>query len=162
MTTSPRHLPLRWGTHGSRLAVGAILIISSAVGIAGVNTNVLQQLLIPGVLAHIAGWCVLPSDGWRRVVAVLLSTPAALLLLTGPLFIVVLVLPYLAWLIARHSPLRSYPTLVFPLAAGVILPRIFSEYSAMLPALGAELLVIIGSAAAAHRLSSRRVPRESP
>lgn len=123
-------------------------------------------LLVIGTVAHIAGWCVMPSSGWRRVVAIALSTPAIWLLLTGPRFIGVLVLPYIGWLLVRHRPLRSYPTVVFVLAAAVILPRIYTDYDGMLPALAIELTVIAASAwaalAVAGTRNSRRPPQESP
>jgi len=144
---------LRWGTAGARAAWGAILIVSGAVAIAGSNTYVLL-LLLGGVLAHLAGWAIMPADGWRRVTAAVISTPAALLLLTGPQFLGILVLPSLGWLLVRHRPARSYPTLVFVLAGAVIVARLFPDYSGMLPALGIEFLVIIASAWVARVLAA--------
>ena len=92
--------PLRWGDPASRAIAGGILIISGAIAVAGADTFVLWLLLL-GTIVHIAGWCIMPANGWRRVVAVALSTPAVLLLLTGPRFIGVLVLAYIAWLLVR-------------------------------------------------------------
>ena len=159
MSTHP--LPLRWGTARSRTLWGAILIVSGAVAIAGSDTYVLL-LLLAGLLAHVAGWSIVPAEGWRRVVAVIISTPAVLLLLTGPRFIGVLVLPYIGWLLVRHRPPRSYPTVTFVLAGAVILPRLFSDYSGMLPALGIECAVIVASAWAARAVAgSPRSPSES-
>ena len=148
-------LPLRWGTAGSRTVEGGILIVSGAVAIAGSDTYVLL-LLLAGLLAHVAGWSVMPADGWRRVVAVVISTPAVLLLLTGPRFIGVLVLPYIGWLLVRHRPLRSYPTVIFVLAGAVIVARLFPDYSGMLPALGIEFAVIVASALAARAVSGTK------
>jgi hypothetical protein len=128
-----------------RAAWGGILIASGAVAIAGSDTYVLL-LLLAGVLAHVAGWAIMPSDGWRRATAAVISTPAVLLLLTGPQFLGVLVLPYIGWLLVRHRPARSYPTLVFVLAGSGIVGRLFPDYSGMLPALGIETLVIVASA----------------
>ena len=157
--------PLRWGDPASRAVGGGILIVSGGIAVAGADTFVLWLLLI-GTVVHIAGWCVMPSSGWRRVVAILLSTPAVLLLLTGPRFIGVLVLPYIGWLLVRHRPLRSYPTVTFVLAAAVILPRIYSDYDGMLPALAIQLAVIAASAWAARAVAvtrnSRHLPQESP
>jgi hypothetical protein len=156
---------LRWGDRRSRAIAGGILIISGAIAVAGADTFVLWLLLL-GTVVHVAGWCIMPSAGWRRVVAVALSTPAVLLLLTGPRFIGVLVLPYIAWLLVRHRPLRSYPTLIFVLAAAIILPRLYGDYSGMLPALGIELTVMAASAWAARAvagpLGSRSVSQDSP
>jgi len=155
--------PLRWGDPASRAIAGGILIISGAIAIAGADTFVLWLLLL-GTIVHIAGWCIMPANGWRRVVAVALSTPAVLLLLTGPRFIGVLVLAYIAWLLVRHRPARSYPTVVFVAAAAVILPRLYGDYDGMLPALGIELAVMAASAwfarAIAGRGGSRSLPRD--
>lgn len=148
-------LPLRWGTARERTIGGGILIVSGAVAVAGSDTYVLL-LLLAGLLAHAAGWSVMPADGWRRVVAVVISTPAVLLLLTGPRFIGVLVLPYIGWLLVRHRPLRSYPTVTFVLAGAVILPRLFPDYSGMLPALGIEFALIVASAWAARAVSGTK------
>jgi hypothetical protein len=149
-------LPLRWGTARERTIGGGILIVGSAVAIAGWDTFVPPPLLLAGLLAHAAGWSVMPADGWRRVVAVVISTPAVLLLLTGPRFIGVLVLPYVGWLLVRRRPLRSYPTVTFVLAGAVILPRLFPDYSGMLPALGIEFALIVASAWAARAVAVTR------
>ena len=149
---SPTPLPLRWGHARSRTVGGAILIVSGAVAIAGSDTYVLL-LLLAGLLAHVAGWSVMPVEGWRRVVAVMISTPAVLLLLTGPRFLVVLVLPYIGWLLVRQRPARSYPTVTFVLAGAVIVARLFPDYSGMLPALGIECAVIAASAWAARAVA---------
>jgi hypothetical protein len=154
-------LPLRWGTAPARTVWGGILIVSGAVAIAGSNTYVLL-LLLAGLLAHVAGWAVMPADGWRRVVAVVISTPAALLLLTGPRFIGVLVLPYIGWLLVRDRPLRSYPTLTFVLAAAIIVARLFPDYGGMLPALGIEFAVIAASAWVARAVAGTRGTQRPP
>ncbi len=154
-------LPLRWGAAWARTVGGGALIVSGAVAIAGSNTYVLL-LLLAGLLAHVAGWAVMPADGWRRVVAVVISTPAVLLLLTGPRFIGVLVLPYIGWLLVRGRPLRSYPTVTFVLAGAVIVARLFPDYSGMLPALAIESAVIVGSAWAARAVAGTRTTQHLP
>jgi len=158
---STTSLPLRWGSAQARTVAGGILIASGAVAIAGSNTYVLL-LLLAGLLAHVAGWAIMPADGWRRVVAVVISTPAALLLLTGPRFIGVLVLPYIGWLLVRQRPLRSYPTLTFVLAGAVIVARLFPDYSGMLPALAIEFAVIVASAWVARAVASTRSTQPLP
>jgi hypothetical protein len=147
--------PLRWGGQRARAIGGGILIVAGAVAIAGSDTYVLL-LLLAGLLAHVAGWAVMPADGWRRVVAVVISTPAVFLLLTGPRFIGVLVLPYIAWLLVRHRPARSYPTLTFVLAGAVIVARVFPDYEGMLPAVAIEFVVIAGSAWVARAVSTSK------
>ncbi|MEP6843829.1 MAG: hypothetical protein ABJA11_09920 [Pseudolysinimonas sp.] len=154
-------LPLRWGTAPARIVGGGILIVSGAVAVAGSDTYVLL-LLLAGTVAHVAGWCVIPTAGWRRVVAIVISTPAVWLLLTGPRFIGVLVLPYIGWLLVRHRPLRSYPTVIFVLAAAVIVPKLFPDYSDMLPALGIEFAVMVAAALAARAVATTRDSRQLP
>ncbi|HEU0206897.1 MAG TPA: hypothetical protein VFQ74_09445 [Pseudolysinimonas sp.] len=136
--------------------------MSGAVAIAGWDTFVPPLFLLAALLAHIAGWSAMPAEGWRRVVAVTISTPAVLLLLTGPRFIGVLALPYLGWMLVRHRPLRSYPTLSFVLAGAVIVARLFPEYSGMLPALAIEFAVIVASAWAAAAVASTRSTQPVP
>jgi len=145
-------LPLRWGIAGERVAAGLLLIVSGAVTIAGANAFAIW-VLVPGIVAHVAGWSILPSDGWRRVVAALTSTPAVLLLLTGPHFIGVLVVPYLGWLLVRHRPARSYLTVLFPAAGAVLVATAFPQYSGMLAALAIEGGVLAASAWIARMIS---------
>jgi len=147
--------PLRWGAAPTRAIGGSILIVSGATAIAGWDGFV-PLLMLAGVLAHVAGWSVMPADGWRRVAAAVISTPAVLALLTGPRFIAVLVLPYIGWLLVRHRPLRSYPTVTFVLAGAVIVPRLFPDYEGMLPALAIEFGVIVASAWAARAVAGTR------
>jgi hypothetical protein len=156
MSTTTR--PLRWGGASTRAMGGGILIVAGAVAVAGGGgtTNYALWSLVMGVLVHVAGWSVMPADGWRRVVAVLVSTPAVFLLLTGPRFIGVLVLPYIGWMLVRHRPARSYPTVIFVLAGAVIVARVFPDYDGMLPALAIEFLVIVGSAWAARAVAGTK------
>ena len=149
-------LPLRWGVAGERVAAGLLLIVAGAVTIAGANAYAFW-LILPGTAAHLAGWCIMPSDGWRRVVAAIVSTPAVWLLLTGPHFIGVLVLPYVGWMLVRHRPARAYVTVIFPIAGAVLIGNAFPDYSGMLAALGIEGAVLAASAWLA-RLISRPSP----
>ncbi len=141
-------LPLRWGAYRSRLIGGLLLIVAGGVAIAGgsASSAFAQFLLAAGSAAHVAGWSVLPSAGWRRVWALIPSTLAMWFLLTGPGWLAILLLPYLGWLLVRHRPIAAYPTVLFVLAAATMVAGPFPEYSGMLPALAIVLLVIAVSA----------------
>jgi hypothetical protein len=150
-------LPLRWGTYRGRLAGGLLLVVAGGVAIAGASPYALWLLLF-GTIAHVAGWSILPAGGWRRVAAVLPSTLAMWLLLTGPRFIGVLALAYLSWLLVRSRPLASYPTLVFVLAGALMVGVSFTQYREMVLALVIEGAVLVASAFAAqfiHRSIAR-------
>jgi hypothetical protein len=153
-------VPLRWGGYRTRLVAGLWLIVSGGVAIAGSNTFVLL-LLLAGTVAHVAGWCILPSAGWRRVVAVLPSTIAVWVLLPGPRFLVVLVVPYLAWLLVRHRPAIAYPTAVFVLAAAIAVGQLASGYEDMLAGLAVVFAVMVASAWLAAMLSQARRRKSS-
>jgi len=148
-------MPLRWGTARARTVGGGILIVSGAIAVAGWD-NFAPLLMLTGLLAHVTGWSVIPTDGWRRVVAVVISTPAAVALLTGPRFVGVLVLPYVGWLLVRDRPVRSYPTVTIVLAGAVVVARLFPDYSGMLPALGVEFAVVVASAWAAWAVAGTK------
>ena len=107
---------------------------------------------------------MLPAAGWRRIWALIPSTFAMWFMLTGPGWLAILALPYLGWLLVRHRPLASYPTVAFVVAAAVIVARLFPSYSAMLPALGTMAAVMALSAFAARMVHvvyarARRVRR---
>jgi hypothetical protein len=141
-------IPLRWGAYRSRLVGGLLLVVAGGIAIAGGSaaSPFAQFLLAAGSAAHVTGWAVLPSAGWRRVWALIPSTGAMWFLLTGPGWLSILLLPYLGWLLVRHRPIAAYPTAIFVLAAATMVARPFPEYSGMLPALGIVLVVIAISA----------------
>ncbi len=136
---------LRWGTYRGRYLAGILLIVGGAVQLQGSNTYTLPLLLI-GASAHAVGWSIMPARGWRRVVALIPSSAIIWLLLTGPLSMWMLSVTFLAWLLVRHRPLRSYLTVIFPIANGLIIPQFFTEYSQMFPALAISMSVFVASA----------------
>jgi hypothetical protein len=157
-------LPLRWGTWTGRSWGGLSLIISGGVAIAGSSAaNGFTVLLAAlGLTAHVIGWCVLPSRGWRRIAAIFPSTFAMIALLPGPGYLTPLVLPLLAWLVVRNRPLRVFPMAAFVIATGIVLARIFPGYEGMLTASAIALFVVVGAAWAAravHAASTRRRPQ---
>src|SRR4051794_4905876 len=105
-------VPLRWGTWAGRSWGGLWLIVSGGVAVAGssaANPPFTLLLAGAGLTAHVLGWAVLPAAGWRRVIAILPSTFAVAALLSGPSYLLLLVVPLLAWFIARYRPLRVWP-----------------------------------------------------
>jgi len=147
------HLPLRWGAYRSRWLGGLLLVVAGGLAIAGGSaySAFANFLLAAGSVVHVIGWAILPSAGWRRVVAMAPSTLAMWFLLTGPGWLAILLLPYLGWLLVRHRPLAGYPTAIFVLAAAVFAARVYGEeYSGMLPALGIVGTVMLASAWAAR------------
>jgi hypothetical protein len=138
-------LPLHWGTYGERYVAAIILIIGGAVEVQGSNTWSLPLIPI-GVTAHAIGWAIIPSRGWRRLVVIPPAILQICMLLIGPLAVWTLVIPFLCWLLVRHRPLRSYVTVVLPIANGFVLPYFFTTYSGMLPALATSMTVFVGAA----------------
>jgi len=163
-------VPLRWGAYRTRLIGGLLLIVAGGIAIAGgsASSPFAQFLLAAGSAAHVIGWSVLPSAGWRRIWALIPSTLAMWFLLTGPGWLWILLLPYLGWLLVRHRPISAYPTAIFVLAAATMVARPFTEYSGMLPALGIVCAVMVISAWVARAVHvaqvrvRRRRPRLSP
>ncbi len=142
-------LPLRWGTYRGRLVTGLLLLVGSGVAIAGSNTYQLL-LLLAGMAGHLAGWTILPAEGWRRLVVAGPSTLACLLLLAGPQFTGVAVVPYLAWLLVRQRPPLSWLTIVFPIAAATLIGSVVTQYEGMLATVGV-LAAVLGTSAWAAR-----------
>jgi hypothetical protein len=153
-------LPLRWGRYRERYLSGLCLIVGGGVAIAGSDTFALW-LLWAGSITHIAGWCILPSAGWRRLVVILPSTISMWLLLPGPRYLVVLVIPYLGWLLVRHRPALAYPTAIFVLAGAILLGQVVSEYRDMLEVLGIEFAIVVASAWLARAIRPRRGARQA-
>ena len=149
---------LRWGTGRERVILGLVLIAGGAVAVAGSSIYVLWLAGL-GTAAAAVGWGILPADGWRRVVAASVATPATWLLLTGTHFLGALVVPYLAWMLARRRPPLAWLTALFPIAASVVAMQLFPGYDGMLQALALMGVVLAGSAwlaAALARGGARR------
>lgn len=158
--TMPASLPpLRWGDAATRLWAGTWLIVGGGVAIAGSNTEALWVLTL-GTIAHAAGWCILPSAGWRRAVAVAPATLTMWLLLAGPRFVIVLVVPYLLWLLVRHRSALGALT-ALPVAAAAILVGDVAglDYTRMLPALAVVGVTMLACAWGAGLLARRRTVR---
>jgi hypothetical protein len=157
-------LSLRWGSWAGRSWGGLTLIVGGGAAIAGTTAST-AWLAAAGILAHTVGWSVMPASGWRRIAVILPSTFAMAALLSGPSYLAVLVIPFLAWLLVRHRPLRVWPMAAFVLAAGLVLARVTPEYSGMLPALGVAAGILVGAAWAAravHAATTRPVrPRRT-
>jgi hypothetical protein len=148
--------PPRWGDAATRLWAGAWLIVGGGVAIAGSNTEALWVLAI-GTVAHAAGWCILPAAGWRRTVAVAPATLTMWLLLAGPRFVIVLVVPYLLWLLVRHRrPLSGVTAIPVALVALLVGNAAGLDYSRMLPALAVVGVTMVAAAWAARLMSGRR------
>jgi len=156
---STRELPLRWGDHATRLWLGGWLLLGGGMAIAGSQTDSLWVLTI-GTIAHVAGWCVLPAAGWRRTLAVAPGTLAMWLLLTGPRFVFVLVLPSLLWLLVRHRPpIALLTTAPVAVAAVLVGNTVGQDYSRMLPSLaivGTTMVACAWAAAGLDRVRARR------
>jgi hypothetical protein len=154
-------LPLRWGAYRTRWLGGLFLIVAGGLAIAGGSaaSGFANFLLAAGSVTHVTGWAILPSTGWRRVVAMAPSTLAMWFLLTGPGWLAILLLPYLGWLLVRHRPVAGYPTAILVLAAAVFTARVYGEeYSGMLPALGIVGAVMLASAWAARVVHATLTP----
>lgn len=152
-------LPLRWGTYRGRYLAGLLLIVGGLLSVAGADTHKIPMLLL-GTTAHVTGWFILPAGGARRIWVVGPSLAAAWILLTGPQSLWILLPPYLAWLVVRHRPLRSYVTALLILANAIVTAHIFQEYSGMPYALAISAVVFVGSAWLARWIAGvGRLPR---
>jgi hypothetical protein len=152
-------LPLRWGDAPLRLWTGGWWITGGGLAIAGSNTFSLWVLGL-GTLFSVLGWCALPSAGWRRTVAVGPGVFAMWLLLTGPRFVIVLVIPYLCWLLVRHRPaitsLTAIPVAVMAVLVGNVYGGDYSRMPEALLVVGATMVVSAWAAALIARRTGRR------
>ncbi len=138
-------LPLRWGRYRPRYVAAVTLIIAGAL-VVQAGSAYADYLLLIGMLAHIAGWLILPARGARRAA---IAVPSALMvgaLLIGSIAAVLLVAPLVAWLYLRQRPPLSYLVTVLPLASGVVLAQLYPQYGDGGIVVGVSLVVITGAA----------------
>jgi hypothetical protein len=156
-----RLLPLRWGAYVDRYVLGLAMVLGGGIGLQGANPRILP-LLLAGTVMHATGWAILPANGWRRVLGALVGTAQIWLLLIGPTAVWTLVLPYIAWLLVRHRPWRSFVTVLFPLATGILVPQLAHEYQFLPIALPIALAVVVASAWIASAIARSSPSANSP
>ena len=155
-------LPLRWGGYRARYLAALALVLAGAL-LAQATSAYATYFLVIGLAAHLLGWWILPSRGWRRLWASLLSAFVLVLLLTGGSSPGALVIPLAGWLFARQRPARSYIVLVAPAAAGIVLGQAFPQYGYGAIVITIAGAVLVGSAWLARLLAnSRQIPRQRP
>lgn len=148
-------LPLRWGRYRPRYVAAVTLIIAGAL-VVQAGSAYADYLLLIGMLAHIAGWLILPARGARRAA---IAVPSALMvgaLLIGSIAAVLLVAPLVAWLYLRQRPPLSYLVTVLPLASGVVLAQLYPQYGDGGIVVGVSLVVITGAAWIAQSIAGSR------
>ncbi|MBI5160352.1 MAG: hypothetical protein HY996_02905 [Micrococcales bacterium] len=152
-------LPLRWGRYRDRTTWGLLLVVGGTIALAGADTFQLL-ILLAGTIACIVGWAIIPSDGWRRIAVAVPATLAGWLLLAGPRFVLVLVLPYLAWMLVRHRPALAWLTTGLVVAVALVVAELVTGYGDMLAALGVEAAALAVAAALARGIAVRRASRQ--
>ncbi|QYH35409.1 hypothetical protein [Salinibacterium sp. M195] len=153
-----RRLPLKWGNYNDRYFAGLVLIIAGAMHLQGANNYTLIILLI-GTVSTAVGWSIMPARGWRRMIVILPTITQIWLMLTGPMSMWTLTIPFLCWLIVRHRPLIAYLALALPIANGVILPQFYQEYTSMPEALAISAVVIVAAAWLARLIAQSAAKR---
>jgi hypothetical protein len=154
-TEPGRRLPLRWGTYRGRYLAGLLFIISGLIVLVGSDTYTVPFLLI-GTATHATGWLILPAPGMRRVWVVWPSVASVWLLLPGPQILTVMLIPYLAWLIVRERPARSYLTAIILLATGLGLANMFHSAHNEPVALATMSAAVVGCAWLARYLATTK------
>jgi hypothetical protein len=137
-----------------------VLIVGGAIQLQGANNWTLPLLLI-GAVTHAIGWGIMPARGWRRIISLMPSSAILWLLLTGPFSMWMLSITLACWLLVRHRPLRSYVTVLIPLANGVIVAQFVHEYSWMPVVLVISMAVFVASAWLARLIATTARPRET-
>lgn len=148
-------LPLRWGRYRPRYLAAVTLIVAGAL-VVQAGSAYADDLLLIGMLAHIAGWLILPARGARRAA---IAVPSALMvgaLLIGSIAAVLLVAPLVGWLYLRQRPPLSYLVTVLPLASGVVLAQLYPQYGDGGIVVGVSLVVITGAAWIARSIAGSR------
>ncbi|MEO7123055.1 MAG: hypothetical protein ABI400_08060 [Lacisediminihabitans sp.] len=156
-----RH-PLRWGSYRFRYAAALTLLLVGGVLVQTGSAYALYLLTL-GLAIHLLGWWILPGRGWRRFWMSLPSALIMLVLLTGAESPAALVIPLAGWLYVRERPARSYPVLLAPFAAGVILGQAFPQYGSGAIVVAIATAVLVGSAWLARLIAnSGRTPSHTP
>lgn len=152
-------LPLRWGSYRTRIVLGLALAFSGGLIIQ--LTSAYSLVALPaGVTLHVAGWCILPGVGWRRVLGAALGTLSSIMMLNGASSTMFLSVVLAAWLLVRQRPLLSYLTLAIPAIAAYFLSQQFAQYGSSVLVLSVGAATLIGAAWLARSLAVITRPQQ--
>lgn len=135
-------LPLRWGRYRARYCAGVALIFCGGLVVQTSSVYALQLMLL-GVVLHLAGWLIVPGKGWRRGVVILPSLAVMVVILNGAGAMAALVIPLAGWLLVRQRPAWSYSVLIIPVLGAYAMSQFFAQYGS------GALVLLIGSVALA-------------
>jgi len=147
--------PLRWGRYRSRYLAALALLVAGAL-LLQLGSVYTLAFLGGGIVAHVAGWVILPGRGNRRAIVAVPSALGAAALLIGSMGAVLAVLPLLAWLWTRERPLLAWSVAVLPVAAGLVLAQAFPQYGSGVIVVAIALGVVVGSAWLARAIAIAR------
>ncbi len=147
-----RRRELRWGDYRLRygLAVALLLVGGILIQLGSAYT---LSFLVAGVVAHAAGWVVLPGLGDRRLVVAIPSLLGVSAPLIGPLGATLVVLCLAGWLWVRERPAISYLACLLPIAVGVAMALAYQQYGYGGIVAGGCLVVLVGAAWLARALA---------
>ena len=142
LTDPTSHLRLRFGTHRVRLALSVALLYVGGILLQLTSAYTLLIGML-GLAASIAGWCLVPSPGWRRSLAVAPAILGVVGLIGGAAIGALLSLTLAGWLFVRLRPVVSYIVLVIPIIASIALAQLFPDYGS-----GVIVATLIGAVVA--------------
>lgn len=147
-------LPLRFATYSGRQTSGLTLIIAGGLLVATANGSRSWVALV-GSVAHVLGWAILPAPAWRRFWATGPGLLSVWLLLVGPQLAWLVSVPLALWYLVRRRPGWAYPTLLIPIAVGVIAIAVAGPFAARVPLLLLTFASAVGAAWLARVLAAR-------
>ena len=134
-------LPLRFGTHAVRLRLSLVLLFGGGVLVQLTSAYTLL-IGVTGLVASVAGWCVVPAPGWRRALAVGPAVLGVAGLLGGASTGALVAFTLAAWLLVRLRPAASYVIIALPVASSIRLAQVFPQYGAGVIVAGSLALVL--------------------
>ncbi|NEM92213.1 hypothetical protein [Galbitalea soli] len=150
-------LPLRWGSYRGRYLGGLLFIIAGYVLLDGSNTYTVPFLLL-GTVLNVTGWLVLPAVGARRLAIVGPALVFQWILLTGPQSVVVMVVPFLGWLLVRQRPALSYLSALLVVAVGIACANVFTTSQGEAASYGITAASVVAAAWLGRWIATRRPP----
>jgi hypothetical protein len=149
-------LPLRWGRYRPRYLAAVVLVLAGAL-VMQAGSAYADYLILIGMVAHVAGWLILPARGARRAAVAIPSVLLVGSLLFGSIAAVLLVGPFAFWLSLRQRPAASYLAALLPLVSGLILAQLYPQYGDGAIVVFVSLIVVAASAWIARSIARSRV-----
>ncbi|WP_165069749.1 hypothetical protein [Marisediminicola senii] len=154
-------VPLRYGSYPVRYRLSLAMLWAGGIALQFTSAYTLP-IAVLGFAASIAGWIIVPSAGWRRIIAIGPGLLGVAAMLAGTQGAALSALAVAGWLLVRMRPARSYVVVILPAGLAIALAGVFPQYGNGTIVAGVIGAAVLASTWAAYGLATTKRGRPQP